>query len=78
MKVRIIKPTRIERGRPGDIIEVSPERARFLLRFGLAEPVTVREQIETPEKRTVSKNTRTAKAEPEKEAKTAKAVRTKK
>ena len=78
MKIRIIKPTRIERGRPGDIIEVSPERARFLLRFGLAEPVTIREQIETPEKRMVNKNTRTAKAEPEKAAKTAKAVRTKK
>ena len=44
MKIRIIKPTRIERGRPGDIVEVSPERARFLLRFGLAEPVTIREQ----------------------------------
>lgn len=78
MKVRIIKPTRIERGRPGDIVEVSPERARFLLRFGLAEPVTIREQIETPEKRMANKNTRAAKAEPEKEAKTAKAVRTKK
>ena len=78
MKIRIIKPTRIERGRPGDIIEVSPERARFLLRFGLAEPVTIREQIETPEKRMANKNTRAAKAEPEKEAKTAKAVRTKK
>ena len=78
MKIRIIKPTRIERGRPGDIVEVSPERARFLLRFGLAEPVTIREQIETPEKRMVNKNTRAAKAEPEKEAKTAKAVRTKK
>ena len=57
MKVRIVKPNRIEKGKAGDIVEVSPDRARFLLRFGLAEPVTVREQIETPEKRTVTKKT---------------------
>ena len=57
MKVRIVKPTRIEKGMAGDIVEVSPDRARFLVRFGLAEPVTVREQIETPEKRTVTKKT---------------------
>ena len=61
MKVRIIKPTRIEKGKPGDIAEVSPERARSLIRYGLAEPVTVREQIETPEKRTVKKTTRSRK-----------------
>ena len=58
MIVRIIKPTRIEKGRPGDIVEVAPDRARFLFRFGLAEPVTVRERIETPEKSTVKKTTR--------------------
>ena len=61
MKVQLTKPNRIEKGRAGDIVEVSPERARFLLRFGLAEPVTVREQIETPEKRTVKRTTRTKK-----------------
>ena len=49
MKVRVIKPTRIERGKAGDIVEVSPDRARFLLRYGGAEAVTVRERIETPE-----------------------------
>ena len=58
MKVRLTKPNRIEKGRAGDIVEVSQARALFLLRYGLAEPVTVREQIETPEKRTVKKTTR--------------------
>ena len=58
MKVRLTKPNRIEKGRAGDIVEVSQARAPFLLRYGLAEPVTVREQIETPEKRTVKKTTR--------------------
>ena len=61
MKVRLTRPNRIERGHAGDIVEVSPDRARFLLRFGLAEPVTVREQIETPEKRTATKKTTRAK-----------------
>ena len=61
MKVRIIKPTRIEKGKAGDIVEVTPARAQFLVRFGLAEPVTIREQIETPEKRTVTKKTTRAK-----------------
>ncbi len=62
MKVRVIKPTRIEKGKAGDIVEVSPDRARFLLRFGLAEPVTIREQIETPEAtRDIKKNTTTRK-----------------
>ena len=77
MKLLLTRSNKIE-GKAGEIVEVSPDRAAFLLRYGLAEPVTVREQIETPEKRTVVKNTRTAKADPEKEAKTAKAVRTKK
>ena len=58
MQVRIIKPTRIEKGKAGDIIKVSPDRALFLVTFGLAEPVTIREQIETPEKRTAKKTTR--------------------
>ena len=62
MKVRVIKPTRIEKGKAGDIVEVSPDRARFLLRFGLAEPVPIREQIETPEAtRDIKKNTTTRK-----------------
>lgn len=77
MKVRLTRQNRIE-GKAGEIVEVSPARAGFLLQFGLAEPVTVREQAETPEKRMAARTTRAAKAAPEKEAKTAKAVRTKK
>ena len=78
MKLLLTRSNKID-GRAGEIVEVSPLRAEFLIRFGLAEPVTVREQIETPEKRTAQKTTRAAKAEPEKkEAKTAKAVRSKK
>jgi hypothetical protein len=58
MKVRLPKPNRIEKGKAGDIVEVSPARASFLLRYGLADPVIIREQIETPEQRTVKKTTR--------------------
>lgn len=57
MKVQLTKPNRIEKGKAGDIVEVSPARAAFLLRYGLADPVIIREQIETPEKRTVTKKT---------------------
>ena len=57
MTVRIIKPTRIEKGKAGDIVEVSPDRAQFLLRYGLAEPVTIRELIETPEETRENKKT---------------------
>ena len=78
MKVRLIRDSRIT-VKAGETVEVSPDRAAFLLRYGLADPVTVREQAETPEKRMATKSTRTAKAESvTKEAKTAKAVRTKK
>ena len=76
MQVLLTRSNRID-GKAGEIVEVSPARAAFLLRYGLADPVTVREQAETPEKRTVNRTTRAAKAEPEKEAKTAKAVRKK-
>ena len=62
MKVRLTKPNRID-GKAGDIAEVSPERAAFLFEVNLAEPVTIREQIEIPEKKTaaVKKTTRTRK-----------------
>ena len=76
MKLLLTRSNRID-GKAGEIVEVSPARADFLLRYGLAEPVTVREQIETPEKRMTGRTTRTAKAEPEKETKTAKAARKK-
>ena len=67
VNVRIIRPTRIEKGKAGDIIAVSPDRARFLVKYGLAEPVAIREQIETPEKRAVKK---TAEAESKKKTET--------
>ena len=77
MKLALTRRTK--EGKAGDIVEVSPDRAAFLLRYGLADPVTAREQAETPEKRMATKSTRAAKAESvTKEAKAAKAVRTKK
>ena len=57
MKVKVIKPTRIEKAKAGEIVEVSPDRALFLLRYGMAEPVTIREQIETPEEPKIIKKT---------------------
>ena len=56
MKLVLTKNNRID-GKAGDTVEVTPARAAFLLRYGLAEPVTVREQIETPEKRAAAKKT---------------------
>ena len=58
MKVRLTRYNRIEKGQAGEIREVSPDRALFLLRYGLAEPVKAREQAETPETRTEKKTTR--------------------
>lgn len=57
MKVKILKPNRIERVRAGEIVEVSPNRALFLLRYGMAEPVSIREQIVTPEEPKILKRT---------------------
>lgn len=51
MKVRLLKPNRID-GKAGDIVEVTPARAAFLLETKLAETLPIREQIEAPEKRT--------------------------
>lgn len=64
MRVLLTRPNRID-GRAGDIVEVSPARASFLIGMKLAVPAEIREQIATPEKR--------AKAAPEekKPAKTA-------
>lgn len=61
MKVRVIKPTRIERAKAGETVEVSPDRAHFLLRYGLAEPVSIREQIVKPEEPRILKNKTTRK-----------------
>ena len=57
MKVRLTKYHRIEKGAAGVVVDVTPARASFLIGFGLAEPVTVREQIEAPEKKTAAKRT---------------------
>ena len=57
MKVRLVKPNRIEKGRAGEIVEVSPNRALFLLRYGMAEPVRIREQIVTPQEPKIIKKT---------------------
>ena len=56
MKVKLLRQNRID-GKAGEIVEVSPARADFLLRYGMAEPVTVREQIEAPEKKAAAKKT---------------------
>ena len=44
MKLKLTRDNRID-GKAGDIVEVSPDRAAFLLEFGLAEPVLIREDI---------------------------------
>jgi len=77
MEVRLTRPNRIEKGRAGDIVEVSPDRAAFLLQYGLADPVSDRERVETPEKPAEVKKTAkapTAKAATTKQ-KTAKAAK---
>lgn len=56
MKVRLTRQNRID-GKAGDIVEVSPVRARYLLGLNMAEPVIIREQNEKPEKKTAEKKT---------------------
>ena len=59
MKVRLIRDNGMEKAKAGDVITTSPAHAAFLIRYGWAEPVTVREQIVTPEeKKTTKKTTR--------------------
>ena len=75
MKLKLTRDNRID-GKAGDIVEVSPDRARFLIEFGMAEPVLIREQVEAPEKKTAAKReTRAAKEEP---AETTKRTRSRK
>lgn len=57
MKVRLLKDNGMEKAKAGEIITTSPAHGLFLIRTGWAEPVLVREQIETPEKRTATKKT---------------------
>ena len=62
MKVKLLRQNRID-GKAGEIVEVSTDRAAFLFEFSMAEPVTVRERIEAPEKKTAAskRSTRTKK-----------------
>ena len=57
MKVRLIKDNGMEKAKAGDIITVSPAHGQFLIRFGWADPVTIREQIVTPEEPKIVKKT---------------------
>ena len=62
MKVRLRKDNGMEKAKAGDVINTSPAHAAFLIRYGWADPVTVREQIETPETpKTIKKTTRAKK-----------------
>ena len=56
MKVKLTQRNRID-GEAGEIVEVSPARATFLLTYCGAEPVETREKVETPEK-AIKKTTR--------------------
>lgn len=57
MKVLLTKRNRID-GESGEIVEVSPDRAAFLFSVNAAEPVPIKEQIDTPEKRSAKKTNR--------------------
>lgn len=74
MKVRLTRPNRIEKGRAGDIVEVEPARARFLIGLKMAEPAQIREQIEAPEKTAETKLVKPGPAKITKPAATAKAA----
>lgn len=54
MQLKLTRSNRID-GKAGEIVEVSPARADFLLRYHLAEPVSIREQIATPEEQKIIK-----------------------
>ena len=60
MKVKLIRNNKFD-GKAGAIVEVSPARAAFLFQTNMAEPVTIREQVETPEKKTAARKTTRAK-----------------
>lgn len=57
MFVKLTRQNRID-GKAGEIVEVSPDRAAFLLTYGLAEVAEKREQIRTPEKTAAKRTTR--------------------
>lgn len=53
VKVQLLRQNRID-GRAGDIVEVSPARAAFLIEYGLAEVIR---EINTPEAGTEKRST---------------------
>ena len=57
MKVKLVRDNGMEKARAGDVIQTSPAHAAFLIRYGWAEPVTIREQIVTPEAPKILKKT---------------------
>jgi hypothetical protein len=60
MKVKLLRNNKFD-GKAGAIVEVFPARAAFLFQTNMAEPVTIREQVETPEKKTAARKTTRAK-----------------
>lgn len=56
MKVKLLRQNKID-GQAGDIVVVSPDRAAFLIEYGIGEPVDIREMIETPEKPMATRKT---------------------
>ena len=57
MKVRLIRNNGMEKAKAGEVIETTPAHARFLIRTGWAEPVSIREQIVPPEEPKIIKKT---------------------
>jgi len=57
VKVKLTVRNKID-GESGEIVEVSPDRAAFLFSVNAAEPVPMKEQIDTPEKRSAKRTTR--------------------
>lgn len=56
IRLRLTRSNRID-GKAGDIVEVTPARAAFLLETKSAEPAEIREQIEKPETKAAAKRT---------------------
>lgn len=60
MKLKLLRPARI-RHEAGEIVEVSPAEAGYLLTTGSAERVYEPAAKETPEEKTAAKETRAKK-----------------
>lgn len=54
MKVRLLRPARINMN-AGDVVDVSPAQANFLLSVGSATPVKEQKEAETKKKETAKK-----------------------